>query len=190
MAGFKGQYVCPIHHRPCIRVSRPDSRALFVLASRTNVRGFLQTETALLLQRTIAPRFPGQRQAWPDQQMVAIAASLACHMRFKFWTQICLPTQFTLDRGNWGRVRLSVLGVLVMGIEHLPRNKQRRPAEPSLRVVENTDCAVSLPEENDTPSLGGDQYSYDMHSLLEENALLRRILVKMDLVLKKVVDPK
>src|SRR2546429_9836483 len=111
-------------------------------------------------------------------------------MRFKFWTQICLPTQFTLDRGNWGLVRLSVLGVLVMGIEHLPRNKQRRPAEPSLRVVENTDCAVSLPEENDIPSLGGDEYSYDMHSLLEENALLRRILVKMDLVLKKVVDPK
>jgi hypothetical protein len=27
-----------------------------------------------------------------------------------------------------------------------------------------------------------------MHSLLEENALLRRILVKMDLVLKKVVE--
>src|SRR5947207_12220430 len=43
-----------------------------------------------------------------------------------------------------------------MGIEHLQRNKQRRPAEPSLRVVENNDCAVSLPEENDTPSLGGD----------------------------------
>ena len=93
-------------------------------------------------------------------------------MRFNFWTQICLPTQFILGRVTAGAF------------------KQRRPAEPSLRVVENTDCAVSLPEENDTPSLGGDEYSYDMHSLLEENALLRRILVKMDLVLKKVVDPK
>ncbi len=41
------------------------------------VRGFLKTETALLLQRTITPRFPGQRQAWPDQQIVAIAACLA-----------------------------------------------------------------------------------------------------------------
>jgi hypothetical protein len=78
-----------------------------------------------------------------------------------------------------------------MGIEHLPRNKQRRPAEPSLRVDEkNTDCAVSLPEENDAPSLWGDEHSDDMHSLLEENALLRRMLVKMNLVLKKVVDPK
>jgi len=77
-----------------------------------------------------------------------------------------------------------------MGIEHLPRNKQRRPAEPSFRVDENADCAVSLPEENDAPSLRGDAHGYDMHSLLEENALLRRILVKMDLVLKKVVDPK
>jgi hypothetical protein len=72
-----------------------------------------------------------------------------------------------------------------MGIEHLPRNKQRHPAEPSLRVVENTDCAVSLPEENDAPSPWSDEHSYDMHSLLEENALLRRILVKMDLVLKR-----
>ena len=88
-----------------------------------------------------------------------------------------------------GRVQLFV-GVLIMGIEHLPRNKRRRPAEPSLRVDENTDCAVSLPEENDAPSLRGDAHGYDMHSLLEENALLRRILVKMELVLKKVVDPK
>jgi hypothetical protein len=80
--------------------------------------------------------------------------------------------------------------MLVMGIEYLPRNKQRRPAEPSLRVDENTDCAASLPEENDALSLCGDEHRYDMHSLLEENALLRRILVKMDLVLKKVVDPK
>jgi hypothetical protein len=70
-----------------------------------------------------------------------------------------------------------------MGIEHLPRNKQRRPAEPSLRVDENTDCAVSLPVENDAP--WGDEHSDAMHSLLEENALLRRMLVKLDLVLKK-----
>jgi len=77
-----------------------------------------------------------------------------------------------------------------MGIEHLPRDKQRRHAEPSLWVKENTDSAVSLPEENDAPSLWDDEHSDDMQSLLEENALLRRILVKLDLVLKKVVDPK
>jgi hypothetical protein len=77
-----------------------------------------------------------------------------------------------------------------MGIEHLPRNKQRRPAEPLLQVDEDTDCAVSLPKENDAPSLWGDEHRDDMHSLLEENALLRRILVKLNLVLQKVVDPK
>jgi hypothetical protein len=77
-----------------------------------------------------------------------------------------------------------------MGIEHLQRYKQRRPAEPSLRVDENTDCAVSMPEEKDAPSLWGDEHSDDMQSLLEENALLRRILAKLDLVLKKVVEPK
>ena len=82
------------------------------------------------------------------------------------------------------------IGVLVMGIEHLPRDKQRRHAEPSLWVKENTDSAVSIPEENDAPSVWGDEHSDDMQSLLEENALLRRILVKLDLVLKKVVEPK
>jgi hypothetical protein len=77
-----------------------------------------------------------------------------------------------------------------MGIEHLPRNTQRRPAEPSLQVDEDTDCVVSLPRENDAPSLWGDEHSDDLHSLLEENALLRRMLVKLNLVLQKVVDPK
>jgi hypothetical protein len=81
-----------------------------------------------------------------------------------------------------------------MGTEHLPHNKQGRLAEPSLGVDENTDGVVSLLEENalrgDEPSLWGDEHSDDMHSLLEENALLRRILVKLDLVLKKVADPK
>src|SRR6266403_130465 len=65
------------------------------------------------------------------------------------------------------------IGVLVMGTERLPRNKQGRLAELSLRVDKR-----------------GDEHSHDMHSLLEENALLRRILVKLDLVLKKVVDSR
>ena len=100
------------------------------------------------------------------------------------------PDSIHFGRDGLGARSAICIGVLVMGIEHLPRNKQRRPAEPSLRVDENIDCAASLPEENDAPSLWGDEHSYEMHSLLEENALLRRILVKMDLVLKKVVDPK
>ncbi len=91
------------------------------------------------------------------------------------------PDSIHFGRDGLGARSAICIGVLVMGIEHLPRNKQRRPAEPSLRVDD---------EENDAPSLWGDEHSYDMHSLLEENALLRRILVKMDLVLKKVVDPK
>jgi hypothetical protein len=86
--------------------------------------------------------------------------------------------------------RSAIYWGLVMGIEHLLRNKQRRLAEPSLGVDENTGCAVSLPEENDAPSLRADEHSEDMQSLLEENALLRRMLVKMDLVLKKLVEPK
>ena len=60
-----------------------------------------------------------------------------------------------------------------MGTERLPRNRQGRLAELSLRVDKR-----------------GDEHSHDMHSLLEVNALLRRILVKLDLVLKKVVDSR
>jgi hypothetical protein len=100
------------------------------------------------------------------------------------------PDSIHFGRDGLGARSAICIGVVVMVIEHLPRNKQRRRAEPSLRVDENTDCAVSLSEENDAPSLWGDEHSDDMHSLLEENALLRRMLVKLDLVLKKVVDPK
>ena len=52
----------------------------------------------------------------------------------------------------------------------LPRNKQGGLAELSLRVDKRDD-----------------EHSHDMHALLEENALLRRILIKLDLVRKKVV---
>src|SRR6202165_6315320 len=61
------------------------------------------------------------------------------------------PDSIHFGRDGLGARSAICIGVLVMGIEHLPRNKQRRPAEPSLRVDENTDCAVSLPEENDAP---------------------------------------
>ena len=88
-----------------------------------------------------------------------------------------------------GTCSIICIGVLVMGTEHLLRIKQRRLAEPSLWANDNADGAVSKPEEN-APSLLGDEHSDDVHSLLEENALLRRILVKLDLVLKKVVDPE
>jgi hypothetical protein len=82
-----------------------------------------------------------------------------------------------------------------MGTGHLPRNKQRRLAEASLGVDENTDCAVSLLEENalrgDEPSLWGDEHSDDMHSLLEENARLRRLLVQVsDLIRRNVVHSR
>ena len=60
-----------------------------------------------------------------------------------------LDSNLPPDSIHFGRDRVGArsaiyIGVLVMGIEHLPRNKQRRPAEPSLRIVENNDCAVSL----------------------------------------------
>jgi hypothetical protein len=113
-------------------------------------------------------------------------------MHFKFWTQICLPTQFP-----WiGRLGArSAIGVLVMGTEHLLRNKQGRLAEASLGVDENTGGAVSFLEEfalrGDEPSLWGDEHSDDMHSLLEENARLRRLLVQVsDLIRRNVVHSR
>jgi hypothetical protein len=110
-------------------------------------------------------------------------------MRFNFGLKFASRLNSFCARRLGARSAIYI-GVLVMGIERLPRNKQRQSAKPSLRVDENTDCAISLPEENDAPSLWGHEHSGDMHALLEENALLRRILVKLDLVLKKVGDPK
>lgn len=89
-----------------------------------------------------------------------------------------------------GAVRLFV-GVLVMRIEHLPRNKQRRLAEPSLWDDENNNGTVSLLEKHDEPLFADDERGDDITSLLEENARLRGLLVKLsDLVLKNVVDAK
>jgi hypothetical protein len=87
------------------------------------------------------------------------------------------------------------IGVLVMGTEHLPRNKQRRLAEPSLWVVENTVNAVSLLEENalrgDEPSHWDDERSDDMHSLLEENARLRGVIGQLSrIILRNAAGPK
>jgi hypothetical protein len=100
------------------------------------------------------------------------------------------PDSIHFGRDGLGARSAICTGVLVMGIVHLPRNKQRRPADPLLRVDENTDRAVSLTAEKDAPSLWGDEHRDGMHSLLEENAMLRRMLVKLDLVLKKIADPK
>jgi hypothetical protein len=87
------------------------------------------------------------------------------------------------------------IGVLVMRTEHLPRNKPGRLAESSPGVDENADGAVSPLEENalrgDEPSLWDDEHSDDMHSLLEENARLRRLLVQLsDIILRNAADPR
>jgi hypothetical protein len=77
-----------------------------------------------------------------------------------------------------------------MKVEHLPRNKQGRRTEPSLWVVENTDGARSLLPGLAAPTLRDDEHGDEAHSLLEEHALLRRILAKLDLVLEKVAEPR
>ena len=116
-------------------------------------------------------------------------------MCFNFWTQICRPTQFIWGVTGWGRVKLFCIGVLVMGIEHLLRNKQRRFAEPALWADDPADGTLSLLEENalreDESALWGDDHTDDVHSLLEENARLRGILVQLsDLILRNVVHAR
>jgi hypothetical protein len=85
--------------------------------------------------------------------------------------------------------RSAILWVLVMGIEHLLRNKQRRLAEPALWADEPTGDALSLLEEE--PALWGDEHTDDVHSLLEENARLRALLVQLsDLIRRNVVHAR
>src|ERR1700676_1370176 len=79
-----------------------------------------------------------------------------------------------------------------MGIDHPPRNKQGRLGEPSLRADDPTADALSLLCENslrgDEPALWGDEHTDDVHSLLEENARLRGLLVQLsDLIRRNVV---
>ena len=82
-----------------------------------------------------------------------------------------------------------------MGTEHLPRQKNGRFGEPSLWRNELSDEMHTPLDEStvrgDESSFGDDEHSGDLHSLLEENARLRRLVVKLsDLVLKNVVRSK
>lgn len=82
-----------------------------------------------------------------------------------------------------------------MGTAYPPRDKQRRPSEPSLWADEPTEDALSLVVENalrgDEPALWGDEHTDDVHSLLEENARLRRLLVQLSgLIRRNVVDTR
>jgi hypothetical protein len=105
------------------------------------------------------------------------------------------PDSIHFGERDGGRVQLFCIGVLVMGIQHLLRNKQRRLAEPALWADEPADGTLSLLEENalreDEPALWGDEHTDDVHSLLEENARLRGLLVQLsDLIRRNVVHAR
>jgi hypothetical protein len=81
-----------------------------------------------------------------------------------------------------------------MGTEHLQRNEQGHLGEQSLRADEPADRVRLVLEENalegDEPSLWGYEHTEDVHSLLEENARLRGLLVQVsDLIRRNVLDP-
>lgn len=73
--------------------------------------------------------------------------------------------------------------------------QQKRPrSEPSLWADEPADDALSLLENalrEDEPAHCGDEHNDDVHSLREENARLRRLLIKLsELVLRNVNHPR
>ena len=66
-------------------------------------------------------------------------------------------------------------------MNHTPRNKQGHIGGPSLWADEPADDAPPLLAgalREDEPSLWVDEYTDDVHSLLEENARLRGLLVR------------
>ena len=83
-----------------------------------------------------------------------------------------------------------------MGTEYPQRNKQgRRLAEQSHKADEPADNALLALEENalqeHEPALWGDAHTDDVHSLLEENARLRGLLVQLsDLIRRNVVHAR
>ena len=81
-----------------------------------------------------------------------------------------------------------------MGTAYPPRDNQGRPEGPSLWADEPADDALSLLVENalrgDEPAPRGDDND-DIHSLLEENARLRELLVQLsDLIRRNFGDAR
>jgi hypothetical protein len=76
-------------------------------------------------------------------------------------------------------------------MNHPPRNKQRHMSGPSLWADESAADALPLREgalREGEPSLRVDEHADDVHSLLEENARLRGVLVQLsDLIRRNVV---
>ena len=81
-----------------------------------------------------------------------------------------------------------------METDHLPRDKQAYLAKPSLWVAEPADDSLSLLENalrEDEPSLRDDEHTEDVHSLREENARLRGLVVQLShLICKNVVHAR
>ena len=79
-------------------------------------------------------------------------------------------------------------------MNHPPRNKQGRPSEPSLWADEPTDDALPLHEDalrEDESSLWVNEQTDDVHSLLEQNARLRGLLVQLsDLIRRNVIHAR
>jgi hypothetical protein len=75
-----------------------------------------------------------------------------------------------------------------------PRNKQVRPGEPSLWANKPVDDALPPLEDalrEDEPSPWVDEHTDDVHSLLEENARLRGLLVQLsDLIRRNVTHAR
>jgi hypothetical protein len=78
-------------------------------------------------------------------------------------------------------------------IDHPQQNKRRR-SEPSLWAGEPADDAPSLLEDalrEDEPVRCGAEHNDDVHSLREENARLRGLVIKLsELVLRNLNNPR
>jgi hypothetical protein len=84
-----------------------------------------------------------------------------------------------------------------MGTAYPTHNKQGRRDKPRVRGDEYTDETLSLPAEDNKlragePALRGDEYADDiLLSLLEENARLRGLVVKLsNLILRNVAEQR
>ena len=85
------------------------------------------------------------------------------------------------------------IGVSAVQIDH-PQQNERRRSEPSLWADEPADDALSLLENalrEDEPARCGGEHNDDVHSLREENARLRGLVIMLsELVLRNVAHPR
>jgi hypothetical protein len=110
---------------------------------------------------------------------VGSAENGLCPLRSNFGRKFAPDSIHSRERDGWGHIRLAELGGIAMGPAYPPDRKQE--------FLDQQKCLDQSPVRAEEYT--DDGYSDGVISLLEENAQLRGLVIKLtDLILKNVTD--